>query len=382
MAPDTLRTETTEQHAEATRPDHHHWPRWLPPPKYLLAAMVLALVVVMALRASSAQHDFVEAFTGFRSGRLWWLALAVVAEAAAVASYGLAQRRLLRAGGRGVDRRSMVGLAFGSTGVSALVPVGVVPASGWLITQYRRREVPISLAAWAVLAGGFVATVTILALALVGAGVAGVGRPPLLAVSGAVLVIGSTGFVIVVHRLDRVEKFVARHHWRRGVGLLHQVVVKTSGVLRYRAGVRGGSEVFGYAAVNWLADALCLVAAFGLVGKPIPWGGVLFAFAAAQVAGSVSPLPAGIGVVEGGLVGALSLTGVPVGTALVATVVYRVISYWAMAGIGSAMAVVMSRRSVRMPAERLAGHRGWRAAKAGGGVVSSEPGGGEGLAAA
>lgn len=110
----------------------------------------------------------------------------------------------------------------------------------------------------------------------------------------------------------------------------------------------GGIEVFVYTILNWLCDAACLVAAFELVGFPAPVAALFFAFTASQVLGSVVPMPAGAGVVEGGIIGALALTGTPLGHAIVAVVFYRIISYWLVTGLASLTLVVTSHSSRRL----------------------------------
>ncbi len=341
---------------------HRGWrrPRWLPSTKVLVALLLLVVIGVLVLRASSAKHDFVTAFHRMSVGRLPWLAVSIAAQMLSFACYAFAQRRLLLGGGARVRRRSLIGLTVASTGVAALVPGGAVPASGWLIGQYRRRGVPLPLAVWAVLAGGFAASVSVLMLLVVGSGIAGVGSVPLLIAFGVVLVAGSAAFVMAVHRLDAVEEFLARHRSRRWIRLVRKVAAQTTDVVRYRVGAVGGAQVLTYSTLNWLLDTACLVAAFELVGVPVPWRAVLFAYAVSQVASSLIPLPAGIGVVEGGLVGAFALTGTPLGQALVATVVYRVVSYWAVAAVGSLLVVLISHRTPRCQAAlELEGDRRW-----------------------
>ena len=80
--------------------------------------------------------------------------------------------------------------------------------------------------------------------------------------------------------------------------------------------------------MTWLADAAVLAAAFELAGLPVPWRGLLFAYAASQMTDGLIPLPGGV---EGGLLGALVLAGAPL-TAATATAitVYRVVGYWAV----------------------------------------------------
>jgi uncharacterized membrane protein YbhN (UPF0104 family) len=87
-----------------------------------------------------------------------------------------------------------------------------------------------------------------------------------------------------------------------------------------------------------LADAGVLGACFGLTGLPVPWRGLLFAYAAGQLAARVVPLPGGLGGVEGGVIGALTLTGTPAVAAAAAVLVYRLGGYW-VAGMAAAAAL-------------------------------------------
>ena len=82
----------------------------------------------------------------------------------------------------------------------------------------------------------------------------------------------------------------------------------------------------------------------------MPWRAVLFAYAAAQVAGSLAPVPGGVGFVEGGMIGAFALAGSGLSSAILATIVYRAITCWLVAAVGSLMLAVLSRRSVGSPA--------------------------------
>jgi uncharacterized membrane protein YbhN (UPF0104 family) len=87
-----------------------------------------------------------------------------------------------------------------------------------------------------------------------------------------------------------------------------------------------------------------------LLGSGVPWRSVVFAYAVAQIAGSVAPVPAGIGFVEGGLVGAFALAGTPVGPAILATIVYRLITSVGIAVVGSLTLLYLSHGSPATPA--------------------------------
>jgi uncharacterized protein (TIRG00374 family) len=81
-------------------------------------------------------------------------------------------------------------------------------------------------------------------------------------------------------------------------------------------------------------DYFTLLAVIRATGaKPQP-ALVLLAYAAAGLLGLVPLTPGGLGIVEAGLSGLLILAGIPAGDAVVATLGYRVISYWLPAAVG------------------------------------------------
>jgi uncharacterized membrane protein YbhN (UPF0104 family) len=102
------------------------------------------------------------------------------------------------------------------------------------------------------------------------------------------------------------------------------------------------------AVAYWLLDNLALYAALAAFGhSPSVWV-VLMAYLVGMIANSI-PLPAGFLAVEGGLVGMLVLFGVrPVSVAIAAVLVYRVISLWVPAIIGS-IAFASIRREIGKP---------------------------------
>jgi uncharacterized membrane protein YbhN (UPF0104 family) len=71
-----------------------------------------------------------------------------------------------------------------------------------------------------------------------------------------------------------------------------------------------------------------LLAALAAVGSQPRPSLVLLAFTAALVLGMIPITPGGLGFVEAGLTSTLTLAGVPAGEAVLATLVYRLASYW------------------------------------------------------
>ena len=79
---------------------------------------------------------------------------------------------------------------------------------------------------------------------------------------------------------------------------------------------------------RWTFDYLTLLAALAAVGSTPRASLVLLAFCAAQLLSQIPLTPGGLGFVEAGLTGMLTLAGVSAGDAVLATFAYRLFSYW------------------------------------------------------
>lgn len=95
---------------------------------------------------------------------------------------------------------------------------------------------------------------------------------------------------------------------------------------------------------KWAFDYFALVAAVAATGvhvQPVP---LVFAYVAASVLAMVPITPAGLGFVEAGLAVTLVWAGLPTAEATLATLAYRMVSYWLPLVVGIAAAVVHRRR--------------------------------------
>lgn len=310
---------------------------WLRVAKVLVGLFVLGAAAFAVSQAPTITREFDTTLRHFSARRLPWLAISVGAEALSFWCYATVQRSLLLEGGARLTRRTMMKLAVAATGLTNLLPGGTAPASGWLVSQYRKRGIRMPLALWAVLAGGFAATVSVLLLTLVGAAIAGVLGPVGIAVCAVALVGGAVGTVQAAHNFDRVDRWLREHHLGRFDRQLTQIGARLGEIGSFRTSHRAGTKILALSVGNWGLDVACLIAAFPFLGLPVPWRAVLFAYALAQVAGSLAPVPGGIGVVEGGMVGGFALAGTSVGAAFLATIVYRLITSVGVAAVGSGM---------------------------------------------
>jgi putative heme transporter len=321
-----------------------HRPSWIPSSKVLISLVVPVGLIVLVVRERSITHQAAQVLSHFNAARLPWLAVAVICEALSFACYALVQRSLLTEGGARLSFKDMLSLAVAATGLTNILPGGTAPSSGWLVTQYTKRDIPMPLALWAVLAGGYAAVVSMLTLILCGAAIAGLMSPIAIALCAIALIGGSIGFLAAFRQLDALDHWLRAHRLGRFDVVLKKASKRMGDASSFRARPAIGARVMLLSLGNWGLDVGCLIAAFALLGLPIPWRTALFAYALAQAAGSVAPVPAGIGFVEGGMVGAFALAGTPVGGALLATVVYRLITTFGLAGVGSIVLVHLSRQ--------------------------------------
>ena len=112
---------------------------------------------------------------------------------------------------------------------------------------------------------------------------------------------------------------------------------------RTRSG-RAGQLALGASLARWLFEYGVLVLTLcGLSADPNP-ALVFLAFVVASVLGLLPFTPGGLGFVEAGLAATLALAGISTGDALVATLVYRLLTFWLPIPFGGIAAYVFRRR--------------------------------------
>jgi uncharacterized protein (TIRG00374 family) len=100
---------------------------------------------------------------------------------------------------------------------------------------------------------------------------------------------------------------------------------------------------------RWLLDYATLMAALTAVHADPRPSTVLLAYCAAQFLGTLPLTPGGLGFVEAGLTGTLALAGVPAGAAVVATLAYRLVSFWLPIPAGGVAAILHRRHYGELP---------------------------------
>ena len=98
------------------------------------------------------------------------------------------------------------------------------------------------------------------------------------------------------------------------------------------------------AAANQLFDFLALEASLLAVGASVDPVLVLLAYVAAATLSMIPITPGGLGFVEAGLTGVLTLAGASPDEAVLATLLYRLFSYWLPLPLGLGASIWFSRR--------------------------------------
>jgi uncharacterized membrane protein YbhN (UPF0104 family) len=266
-----------------------------------------------------------------------WLAGAVAAEVAAfTCNFGL-QRLVLRTRGWfAVVAAGLVGNA-----VTAVLPGGDAAGAGVQFTMLSRAGISADTAAGGLTAasllgvGGLFA-LPIFALPAIAGGAAvqpGLVHAALLGLAGFVMFVVGGIVVLAADQplvtVGRALQWLWNKSWgrhRKTVGFDHRLLSERNQVRSvlgrdWRRAVLlvGGRLGFDY---------LCLLCALRATGSDPNPSLVLLAYAAAQIIALVPITPGGLGIVEASLSGLLLLAGVSGGKAVVATLAYRLASYW------------------------------------------------------
>jgi uncharacterized protein (TIRG00374 family) len=306
----------------------------------LAAAMALVVLVV------SERSLLGSSFRALGHLKWIWLVLGVDLEVLSLASFARMQCRLLNAGTARARLLPVMATTFAGNAVSGTVPVaGTQMSLLFVFRRFKKMGVDATVAGWTLVVGGVISSLASALIFALGAILTG---NVVLAVTGAAG--GTVGLVLFALATLALRRPAMRAALRRPAGW---VVGRTGRVLgrpvhdpqaamasmaarlsSLRLPPSGWALVLVVAVANWLADAGVLAASIVAVGAPVPWRGLLFAYAVGTVAQSVGILPGGLGVVEGALAISLMGAGVHHPVALAAVLVYRVISFWLVISVG------------------------------------------------
>jgi uncharacterized protein (TIRG00374 family) len=285
-----------------------------------------------------------------------WAGTAAAAQVVSMLAFALQEQRLFRALGGRLTIGRLLSTAYLANAINFAVPiVGSGMATRYAYRQFRLGGIDRSTATITLTLSGVVSTIAFAVVIVIAAVISG---SPTAAAGSLLAAVAATVTVAAVLRSarsprgrDRLADLadatlrVFRHIVRRP-GSNPQATFRTAverlGTLRLPFAPVASS--LGFALLNWLADALCLVFAIKAVAAPVPVHQVLLVWSAGLGAQSFSPTPGGIGTVEVTMIAALVAVGLHPPEAVAAVVLYRVINSKLLVALGALLVQTIHRR--------------------------------------
>ena len=304
--------------------------------------------------------SLVEVFTSWRDLRtldVLWVAIALGFEAASFLAVWELQRIVLRTPSWfAVGTSQLTGNAFGR-----IVPGGMATAGALQYRMLVQAGIPGSTAAAGLTATSVIAFATMLALPVLAlpAVLGGVRAPEgllqsaylgaavfvLMAGAGAAVLLSDRPLALIARLVGWIQARLGRASRAQG---LREKLLRERDAIRVAVGPHWRMALVA-AVGRWAFDYLALLAALRAVGAEPDPSLVLLAYVAAQLLGTIPLTPGGLGFVEAGLTGLLRAAGVDAGDAIVATLAYRLVSFWLPLPFGLASWWLFRRRYGRVP---------------------------------
>jgi uncharacterized protein (TIRG00374 family) len=312
----------------------------------IVSLLILGVLIVALLLAVPGLNGVAQKLRHAEPG---WIALAVALEFLSCVGYVLIFELVFHR----TPRKFAARLAWSELAFGAAVSVGgagSLALGAWVL---RSVGVPTSRIAErsAVL---FLATsaINVFVLIFFGVGLAtGVFSGPSNVLLGVVPAAAGTAvlafFLALPALADRVAARAADHRrTRTSLRALARTVRATEHVVFTPDWRLVGA--FGYL----LFDIAVLWACFGALGHTPPIAAIVLAYQIGYLA-NIVPLPGGVGVLDGGLIGMLVIYGVPAIPATAAVLAYHAIALWVPTAIGT-IAFMLLRRQIRRAPPRPA----------------------------
>jgi uncharacterized protein (TIRG00374 family) len=315
-----------------------------------------AFLIVTAVSLYLLLPSLVSVFSSWRSlSHLnWsWAGLVLLAECASYVSLWQLNRVALR-----VDSWFPVACAqLSGNAIGRIVPGGGATASAFAVGMLRRAGIEVGRAATALAASTALQLATTVSLPLL-ALPAIIGGAPVnkslitaaylgiavlaLLLSGGVVAFATDRPLVLVGRgiQDGVNRTFRR---RRPAERIPQKLLAERDFIRATLGEHWVAAVLG-AAGNTGFDYIALLCALRAVGAQPRPSLVLLAYTTAALLALIPLTPGGLGFVEAGLVGTLTLAGVNPANALVATLVYRLVAFWLPIPVGGGAYLLFRRK--------------------------------------
>jgi uncharacterized protein (TIRG00374 family) len=310
--------------------------------RILMRVLLLLLAGVSIYLLLPSLLEIFSSWPQMRSLDPLWLGLAVFFEGVSMLAYWTLQRIAFQT-------RSWFAVGtsqLASNAATRVLPGGAAAASALQYGMLVRAGLPPQSVASGVAASWAATTAAVLALPAI-AVVTGIGGTAVPHGLRNVAYLGAGAFVVMT------AVGAGAFLWDRPLHLVGRVTRAAAGLVGRRERLESLPERLllqrdalrrAFSSHPWLAllsalgrwgfdylALLCVLAALSLEPEPAL---VLLAFASASLLGMIPITPGGLGFVEAGLAGLLVLAGVSAGDAAVATLAYRLVSFWLPLPVG------------------------------------------------
>ena len=314
--------------------------------------ITLVLALALAVGLLLAVPGLKGVATALSNMKPQWVFVAVLLEVLSCASYVLVFLQVFERAPRRVGARvALSEEAFGAA--VSLGGVGSLAVGGWLMVERGAPTRRIAERSGVLFL--YTSAINVVTLILAGLGLflglPGPSNPLLSIVPAAVGAVVLVLFLLLPRHLDRIVG-------RIRPGRLHAVLTETAASVRdtERLVFHPDWRIVGAVGYLWF-DIAVLFACFAAAGQLPPLAPVVLAYQIGYLSNFI-PVPGGIGVLDGSMIGMLVLYGVSGTVATAATLVYHAISLWVPAMWGTVAFILLQRTKrqpiiLRNPTERL-----------------------------
>ena len=296
-----------------------------------------------------------------RRGDPLWLAAGAALELLSIAGYAILFRTVF---GRGVLRIDwLVSVEIPLAGIAAIRLVAAAGAGGVAVTVWALRRAGMSapviacrmVASLVVQYSVYLGAVIVCGLGLWAGLFSGGGSVALTIVPAAIAaVLVAAVFSLALLPRDLEQRLERVASGPRALGRLARLLARAPDTLGSGVRTAGGlvrERRLGLlgAVAYWGFDIAVLGVCFHAFGTVVPVAVLVMGYFLGTL-GSLLPLPGGIGGVEGGMIAAFVAFGIPAGSALIAVLAYRAISFWlpTLPGIAGYLALRSTVRKWRL----------------------------------
>jgi putative heme transporter len=317
-------------------------PSFFDDPAQLLKTLVIVVVLVAAIYIAVPKIAGLEdALAKLGEARRSWILVALGATVLTFGAYvalfrGVVGDRVLRLEWGESYQITMAGLA--ATRLFSAGGAGGIVLTYWALRKagIRRTESARRMVAFLILLYGVYVIALIVFGALLRVGVLPGDGPVSITVVPAAIA-AAVGVVVLLIALvpgdlsRRLDRRTGDGRWAKAMTWLAQLP-ETMG-----SGIRTAYEFVRHPREGWLpiagaigfwaSNIMILWASFKSLGVTVPLGEIVVGFFVGMAA-NLAPAPAGVGAVDGGLIGAFAILGFPLETVIAAVLIYRLFAFY------------------------------------------------------